>query len=157
MSLAVLTDSTTAQASPAFNCRPTLGNSTNTTSVNSCWAWSVMPMVAVSSLTRTHSCVFAYFKSAGMFAMVRLSQGKPVWSNRFSIQRFGCHHRVGPLAANFDGDGHLRLGKFRFHVAHANPNSQGRALRAARHFADLRRPFSGTPDGIMRTRRRRPI
>ena len=45
MSLAVFTDSTTAHASPAFTLRPTAGNSTNTTSVSSCCAWSVMPAV----------------------------------------------------------------------------------------------------------------
>src|ERR1019366_6178353 len=66
MSLAVLTDSTTAQASPALTLRPTAGSSTNTMSVSSCCAWSVMPTVAVSPLTRTHSWVLAYFKSAGI-------------------------------------------------------------------------------------------
>src|SRR5215472_1851410 len=66
MSLAVFTDSTTAQASPAFTLRPTSGNSTNTISVNSCCAWSVMPTVAVSPLARTHSCDFVYFKSEGI-------------------------------------------------------------------------------------------
>src|SRR5271170_7858508 len=65
MSLAVFTDSTTAQASPAFNLRPTSGSSTKTTSVNSCCAWSLMPTVAVSPLTRTHSWDFVYFKSVG--------------------------------------------------------------------------------------------
>src|SRR5258706_7529604 len=66
MSLAVFTDSTTAQASPAFTLRPTSGSSTKTTSVSSACAWSVMPTVAVSPLTRTHSCDLAYFKSEGM-------------------------------------------------------------------------------------------
>src|ERR1017187_638832 len=66
MSLAVLTDSTTAQASPALTLRPTAGSSTNTMSVSSCCAWSVMPTVAVSPLTRTHSCDLAYFRSEGM-------------------------------------------------------------------------------------------
>src|SRR5581483_7648623 len=70
MSLAVFTDSTTAQASPAFTLRPTSGNSTNTMSVNSCCAWSVMPMVAMSPLTRTHSCDFVYFKSEGMLLII---------------------------------------------------------------------------------------
>src|SRR6267142_2812662 len=66
MSLAVFTDSTTAQASPAFTLRPTSGSSTNTTSVNSLCAWSVMPTAAVSPLTRTHSCDLANFRSEGM-------------------------------------------------------------------------------------------
>src|SRR5258708_33394907 len=66
MSLAVFTDSTTAQASPAFTLRPASGSSTNTTSVNSLCAWSVMPTVAVSPLTRTHSCDLAYLRSEGM-------------------------------------------------------------------------------------------
>src|SRR6266481_9567531 len=66
MSLAVFTDSTTAQASPTFTLRPTSGSSTNTMSVNSCCAWSVMPTVAVSPLTRIHSCDLAYFRSEGM-------------------------------------------------------------------------------------------
>src|SRR5882724_3763282 len=66
MSLAVFTDSTTAQASPAFTVRPASGSSTKTTSVNSLCAWSVMPTVAVSPLTRTHSCDLAYLRSEGM-------------------------------------------------------------------------------------------
>src|SRR5277367_2026138 len=66
MSLAVLTDSTTAQASPALTVRPMAGSSTNTISVSSACAWSVMPTVAVSPLTRTHSCDFANFRSEGM-------------------------------------------------------------------------------------------
>src|SRR5687767_4464139 len=70
MSLAVLTDSTTAHESPVFSFRPTAGNSTNTTSVSSCCAWSVMPMVATSSSTRTHSWDFAYFKSGGIFELI---------------------------------------------------------------------------------------
>ena len=61
---------TTAQASPAFTLRPMAGNSTKTTSVNSCWAWSVMPMVATSPARRTHSWDFAYFRSAGMFELI---------------------------------------------------------------------------------------
>jgi hypothetical protein len=71
MSLAVLTDSTTAHASPAFTLRPTAGSSMKTTSVNSCWAWSVMPTVATSPVTRTHSWDLAYFKSAGTFVLIR--------------------------------------------------------------------------------------
>src|SRR6185436_4131637 len=70
MSLAVLTDSTTAQASPALNWRPTAGSSTKTMSVSSCWAWSVMPTVAVSPATRSHSWDLAYFKSAGTFELI---------------------------------------------------------------------------------------
>src|SRR5208282_6022037 len=65
MSLAVLTDSTTAAASPLLNCLPVSGSSTKTMSVNSCWAWSVMPTVAVSPLTRTHSWDLVYFRSEG--------------------------------------------------------------------------------------------
>src|SRR6185437_3628695 len=65
MSLAVLTDSTTAQASPTLTWRPTAGSSTNTMSVNSACAWSLMPIVAMSPLTRTHSCDLAYLRSEG--------------------------------------------------------------------------------------------
>src|ERR1700690_3154094 len=65
MSLAVFTDSTTAQASPAFTFRPLSGSSTKTMSVSSCWAWSVMPTVAVSPLTRTHSWDLVYLRSEG--------------------------------------------------------------------------------------------
>src|SRR3954454_4920280 len=70
MSLAVFTDSTTAHGSPALTLRPAAGSSTNTTSVSSCWAWSVMPTVAVPPATRTHSCDLAYFKSEGTFALI---------------------------------------------------------------------------------------
>src|SRR6266849_3868890 len=70
MSLAVFTDSTTAQASPAFTRRPGAGSSTKTTSVNSRWAWSVIPTVAVSPARRTHSWVWAYFKSGGTFELI---------------------------------------------------------------------------------------
>src|SRR5277367_4413357 len=66
MSLAVFTDSTTAQASPALTLRPASGSSTKTTSVNSPCAWSLMPTVAVSPLTRIHSCDLAYLRSEGM-------------------------------------------------------------------------------------------
>src|SRR6266446_3631958 len=70
MSLAVFTDSTTAQAAPAFTRRPGAGSSTKTTSVNSCWAWSVIPTVAVSPARRSHSCVWAYFRSGGTFELI---------------------------------------------------------------------------------------
>src|SRR5258706_16238814 len=76
MSLAVLTDSTTAQASPAFTWRPTSGSSTKTTSVSSLCAWSVMPTAAVSPLTRTHSCDLAYFRSEGML-LIKLLLNRP--------------------------------------------------------------------------------
>src|ERR1700733_13341616 len=78
MSLAVLTDSTTAHASPALTLRPAAGNSNNTMSVNSACAWSVMPMVAVSPLTRTHSCYFAYFKSEGTLLISFISGLFPI-------------------------------------------------------------------------------
>src|SRR5437773_1130372 len=70
MSLAVFTDSTTAHAPPALTWPPTEGNSTKTTSVNSCWAWSVMPTVAISPCTRTHSWDLAYFKSEGTLELI---------------------------------------------------------------------------------------
>src|SRR6185436_14251948 len=99
MSLAVFTDSTTAQASPAFILRPTAGNSTNTTSVNSCCAWSVMPTVAVSPDTRTHSCDFAYFRSAGTFELIILYRLVGTAIN-------GFRHDFGrrAFAANLDFD-----------------------------------------------------
>ena len=69
MSLAVLTDSTTAQGSPAVSSRPRSGNSMNTSSVSSSWAWSEIPMVAVSPSTLTHSWELAYFRWVGMSAI----------------------------------------------------------------------------------------
>src|SRR5512136_1536918 len=102
MSLAVLTDSTTAHASPALICRPTSGNSTKTMSVSSCCAWSVMPMVALLPETRTHSCVLAYFKSFGTFAIGSLRQGRGEWSIRFSVDGLGHDQRRGAASADFD-------------------------------------------------------
>src|SRR6266567_6196573 len=102
MSLAVLTDSTTAQDSPALNFLPGSGNSTNTTSVSSCCAWSVMPTVASAPDTRTHSCDFAYLRSLGMFDMWQLSQGLDPWSIRFSVNRFGDNCGGGALSTDFD-------------------------------------------------------
>src|SRR3990170_3031540 len=43
ISLTAFTDSTTPMGSPCFTTFPTRGSSTNTTSVSSCCAWSVMP------------------------------------------------------------------------------------------------------------------
>src|ERR1035438_3156202 len=102
MSFAVLTDSTTAHASPALTVRPTSGTSTNTKSVSSCCAWSVMPTVATSPATRTHSCDFAYFKSVGTLAICQLRQGRGGWSIRFSIDRFGHQDGRGALVTDFD-------------------------------------------------------
>src|ERR1700720_838849 len=100
MSLAVFTDSTTAQASPALIFRPDAGSSTKTTSVNSCCAWSVMPTVATSPDTRTHSCDLAYFKSPGTFVMAPLSQGVNRRSIHFSKNRLRDDDRGGAFAAN---------------------------------------------------------
>src|ERR1017187_7336475 len=127
MSLAVFTDSTTAQASPALTCRPTSGSSTNTTSVNSCCAWSVMPTVATLPATRTHSCDFAYFKSEGMFSISQLRQGLGVRSIRFSIDRLRHQDRRGALATNLNLDGRIHLGKLRRHIAHPDANAERRA------------------------------
>src|ERR1017187_71878 len=124
MSLAVFTDSTTAQASPALTCRPTAGNSTNTTSVNSCCAWSVMPTVATSPDTRTHSCVFAYFKSKGIFSINQLRQGPGVRSIRFSIDRLGPEDGRGTLAPNLDPDAGIDLRELRGHIAHSDANAE---------------------------------
>src|SRR3954451_23307856 len=154
MSLAVFTDSTTAQASPAFTWRFAAGNSTNTTSVNSCWAWSVIPIVAMSPLTRTHSCDLAYFKSEGTFDILEFSQDLCVSSNRFSIKRFGDNYRRGALAANLDLNRLLGLGELRLHITHAHADPQRRTLRAADHLADHRSLRSRAPDWIMRPGRR---
>ena len=70
MSLAVLTDSTTAHGSPALRMRPTPGSSTNTTSVNSCWAWSLIPTVATPSAMATHSWDLVYNSSEGTFELI---------------------------------------------------------------------------------------
>src|SRR6266513_1801017 len=96
MSLAVFTDSTTATASPALTFRPTAGTSTNTTSVSSCCAWSVIPTVATSPLTRTHSCELAYLRSDGTFELIKS------WYS----ENWFLHHGGGksfPAHFNFEG------------------------------------------------------
>src|ERR1035437_1074126 len=147
MSFAVFTDSTTAQASPVLTCRPTSGNSTNTTSVNSCCAWSVMPTVATLPDTRTHSCVFAYFKSKGILAIKQLRQAVGGRSIRFSINWLRDEDRGGALAADFDHHGRAGLRKRGRHIAHANADAKRRALCSAGDFPDLRRPRTRAPDG----------
>src|ERR1022692_1947908 len=124
MSLAVFTDSTTAQASPALTCRPTSGSSTNTTSVSSCCAWSVMPTVATLSVTRTHSCVFAYFKSKGTLAIKQLSQGVDGWSIRFSTDWLRDKHRGSALAPDFDLYERAGLRKRGRHIPHPDANTK---------------------------------
>src|ERR1035441_10558963 len=128
MSFAVFTDSTTAQASPALTCRPTSGNSTNTTSVNSCCAWSVMPTVATLPDTRTHSCDFAYFKSEGTLAIKQLSQGVGGRSIRFSINWLRDEHRGSALAPDFDLHGRAGLRKRGRHIPHPDANAKRRDL-----------------------------
>src|SRR5512136_1650246 len=123
MSLAVLTDSTTAQASPALILSPTSGTSTNTKSVNSCCAWSVMPTVATSPATRTHSCDFAYFNSVGTLAISQLSQGRGGWSIRFSIDWLRHDHSRSALATDFDLDRGAGRRKFRRDIAHPDAYS----------------------------------
>src|SRR5438552_14030273 len=153
MSLAVLTDSTTAQASPALSCFPGWGNSTNTISVSSCCAWSVMPTVASVPDTRTHSWDVAYFKSEGMFAMAQLSQGLQIRSMRFSIYWLRHDRGGGALSANLDfnrcstGSGRGR------HVPHADADAQGWTLGSAGNLAQLR--ALSVTNWIVRTRRRR--
>src|SRR5215471_5502420 len=137
MSLAVFTDSTTAQASPALTFRPTSGNSTKTTSVNSCCAWSVMPTVATPPAARTHSCDFAYFKSEGMFAICKLSQGLRQRSISFSIDWPGHNHRPGAFATDLNFDRGLHLRVFRRHITHPNADAQRWTLCPADYFADL--------------------
>src|SRR4051812_10294403 len=147
MSLAVFTDSTTAQASPALNIFPTGGNSTKTTSVSSCWAWSVMPMVAMSPLTRTHSWVLAYLRSAGMFDMAGFKSCAGRGSICFSVNRFG-HNDGGTLAAaNFNLQRVADGGVVGRDVAHANAGGECGALSAAGDLADLARAITA-PDGI---------
>src|ERR1035438_10549678 len=152
MSLAVFTDSTTAQASPALTCRPTSGNSTNTTSVNSCCAWSVMPTVATLPETRTHSCVFAYFKSKGTLAITQLSQGVDVRSIRFSINWLWDEHRGSALAPDFNLHGRASHRKRGRYIPHPDANAKRRALRATGNLSDLRRPRTRVPNGVMRAR-----
>src|ERR1044071_9017659 len=146
MSLAVFTDSTTAQASPALTLRPTSGNSTNTMSVNSCCAWSVMPTVAVSPLTRTHSCDLAYFKSEGMLLIIlgHKRTQKPQNENNFCalcvpsrqlilfVNWLFHHDCCKSFAANFNFNLRVRLGKLWRDIAHTDANVQRRALRSAR-------------------------
>src|SRR5579859_5318380 len=155
MSLAVLTDSTTAQASPAFTDFPLAGNSTKTTSVNSCCAWSVMPTVAVSSLIRTHSCDFAYFKSVGTFDIRALSQGGAMASTWFSIKWFGDHHRGIALAPNFNLQRRGSLGGFRGNIAKANRLAERGALSPTDDYPQRTRLGAAAPNPVLRTRRRR--
>src|ERR1017187_3360147 len=157
MSLAVFTDSTTAQASPALTCRPTSGSSTNTTSVDSFCEWSLMPSVATLPDTRTHSCDFAYFKSEGTLAISQLSQGAGGRSIRFSIDRLGDEDRRGALTTDFNLNGSVHLGKLRRHIPHPDANAKGRALRTASHLADLRRSRTRAPDRVVRARRCRAV
>ena len=73
MSLAALTDSTTAASSPAVKALPTCGSSTNTMSPSASCAYSVMPTVRVPSASRrTHSWDSVYFRSVGMFISLLL-------------------------------------------------------------------------------------
>src|SRR5512139_2933679 len=68
---AALTDSTTAQASPAATRRPASGASTNTRSPSACWAWSEIPTVTVPSASRrAHSWDLRNRRSAGTLLMV---------------------------------------------------------------------------------------
>src|ERR1019366_5178889 len=157
ISLAVLTDSTTAQASPALTCRPTSGSSTNTTSVSSCCAWSVMPTVAALPDTRTHSCDFAYFKSEGTLAITQLSQGAGGRSIRFSIDRLRHQDCRRALATNLDLDGRIHLGKLRRHIPHPDANAQRRTLRAPDDLSDLRCSRACAPDCVVRARRGRSV
>src|SRR5262249_34400550 len=131
--------------------------SIKTTSVNSCCAWSVMPMVTMSPAGRTHSCDFAYLRSAGTFAIRELSQGLRWRSIWFSIEGLGRDQCPGAFAANFNFDTHLRFRMLRPHVSHANPNTQGRTLCTANNLADLRRIRLRTPNRVARTRRGRPL
>src|SRR5204863_7324544 len=129
MSLAVFTDSTTAQASPALTLRPFSGNSTKTTSVNSCCAWSVMPTVALSPATRTHSCDFAYLKSDGTFDMAELNErprGRSTW---FSVNWFGHDYGRTFFPANLDLNRLPNLGMRGRHITHPNADVHSRALR----------------------------
>src|SRR6266436_6143284 len=124
MSLAVLTDSTTAQDSPALNFLPGSGNSTNTTSVSSCCAWSVIPTVASAPDTRTHSCDLAYFRSLGMFDMRQLSQGLDQRSIRFSVNWLGHNYSRRALSADFNLKWRLGDGGLRCYVAHSDAYAQ---------------------------------
>src|ERR1035437_2857508 len=116
-----------------------------------------MPTVATLPDTRTHSCVFAYFKSVGTLAIRQLSHGAGGWSIRFSIDRFGDEDRRGALATNLDLDGRVDLGEFRRHIPHPDANAERRALRAAHDFSDFRRPQPSAPDWVVGTRRGRPV
>src|SRR6056297_2100042 len=65
MSDTALTDSTTPKALPASRISPSSGSSTKTTSPSWSWAKSVIPIVTISSSTKTHSCSSVYFSSSG--------------------------------------------------------------------------------------------
>src|ERR1700728_654392 len=82
---AALTDSTTAQASPAFSARPASGTSTNTRSPSALCACSEMPtsttpLGAAPFAGRTHSWLLVYRKSVGMLLKLnppRVVESKP--------------------------------------------------------------------------------
>src|SRR6266852_4487738 len=131
MSLAVLTDSTTAQASPAVTFFPTSGSSTKTISVSSCWAWSVMPTVAISPEMRTHSCDFAYFKSVGIFDIeYRVWKCPGAASIWFAENRFLNNDSTGAFAPDFNFYRGLGLCKFNRNVAEADSGVQRGTLSA---------------------------
>src|SRR5438093_3187887 len=124
-------------------------------SVSSCWAWSVMPSVATSPLTRSHSCDFAYFRSDGILAINRLRHVPVGRSTRFlrAVNGPGNDQRGSGLAADFNGEGSVWLGKLRRHITETDANPKRRTLSAADDLANFRRVRPRAPNCVMRAGR----
>src|SRR5258706_3829208 len=115
MSLAAFTDSTTATAFFAAKTTPTFGGSTNTMSVSSACAWSVMPTVPMPFSIRIHSWVSAYLRSSGTF-MDSVSLEKWLFDNAGFVA----------LSAHFDFDFLAGLRKSGGEIRHRDSIPQGR-------------------------------
>src|SRR6056297_1039139 len=139
MSLAVLTLSTTARASPAAARSPTEGSSTNTTSPSWSWANSVMPTVMTpSSGSDTHSWVRAYLRSSGMF-MIPPRERRGRWVSRYprvgAEEREVDDRRGHALATDLDADLAPALGEVGVHPGERDAVARQRGNRAACHLA----------------------
>ena len=84
---AALTDSMTQSSSLDLTSLPTVGRSINTISPKLSWAWLVIPTVAVSPSTSTHSCSFVYFFSAilASFFIILFNKGNIIYYNFLKI------------------------------------------------------------------------
>src|SRR5512141_922068 len=104
MSNAALTDSTAHAASSALRTFPSLGRSTNTTSVISCWAWSEIPTVPSAAI---HSWVLVKRRSFGFIV------GSSVFLQDMGLDVERRGRRLGGDDAVVDPDGQGALGSLR--------------------------------------------